>query len=300
MAKIACGCYHSILLSETGHVFTFGRGNHGQLGHGTKDNISVPKLIHFFKDKKATDIAGGFYHTIVLVNNRGPKINSLSYDMKKLLSDPSRCETGSYSSPYGGDESLYQHQQFDVSFDIEGKLIHAHRCIIMVRCKGLHEEIEDEAIESSSEKREQIGTNAKTHHILKISDIQSQAMLLFLEFIYTGMIQNVRDFDSKVILDVFILALRFKVKKLVQECDQFLSKNIDSENWAVILVKTNELGDEASNLKSLSYDYIIENFGKVIDTQEFLLLPKDLMGQVFKKASKLGVKINSNNNVDSD
>ena len=32
--KIACGCYHSIALSENGNVYTFGRGNHGQLGHG--------------------------------------------------------------------------------------------------------------------------------------------------------------------------------------------------------------------------------------------------------------------------
>mmetsp|Transcript_4539 Transcript_4539/g.4241 ORF Transcript_4539/g.4241 Transcript_4539/m.4241 type:complete len:155 (-) Transcript_4539:547-1011(-) len=112
IAKIACGCYHSILLSETGHVFTFGRGNHGQLGHGNKDNITVPRLIYFFKDKKATDIAGGFYHTIVLVNDRFPKVNSLSFDMRKLLEDPSRS---------------------DISFQVQKELFHANRCIIHAR-----------------------------------------------------------------------------------------------------------------------------------------------------------------------
>ena len=27
--KIACGCYHTLLICEDGHLYTFGRGNHG-------------------------------------------------------------------------------------------------------------------------------------------------------------------------------------------------------------------------------------------------------------------------------
>ena len=27
--KIACGCYHSMVLDSKGYVFSFGRGNHG-------------------------------------------------------------------------------------------------------------------------------------------------------------------------------------------------------------------------------------------------------------------------------
>mmetsp|Transcript_35953 Transcript_35953/g.26707 ORF Transcript_35953/g.26707 Transcript_35953/m.26707 type:complete len:112 (+) Transcript_35953:42-377(+) len=38
ITKIACGCYHSIALSGAGQVFTFGRGNHGQLGHGNTED----------------------------------------------------------------------------------------------------------------------------------------------------------------------------------------------------------------------------------------------------------------------
>jgi alpha-tubulin suppressor-like RCC1 family protein len=185
-SKIAWGCYHSILLSDTGHVFTFGRGNHGQLGHGNKDNITVPRLIYFFKDKKATDIAGGFYHTIVLVNNRVPKLNSISFDMKKLLKDSSRC---------------------DITFNVGNEVFHAHRCIILVRCKDMHVHINKEAIESDEDFREEIGTNCINHKILDIVDWRPLAFQVLLEFIYTGMVQNVQDFDSLVILDVFCLAL---------------------------------------------------------------------------------------------
>lgn len=279
VSKIACGCYHSILLSESGHVFTFGRGNHGQLGHGGKDNITLPRLIYFFKDKKVTDVAGGFYHTIVLVNNRGPKINSLSFDMKKLLNDPARS---------------------DICFRVKNQIFHGHRCIIFARCKELSKHISLEAVESDEDLRDDIGTNCREHKVMDVEDIIPSAFFILLEFIYTGMVQNVQEFSTLVILDVFCLALRYKIKKLVIECEEYLCKNISDESSAAILSKTNHLGDEAKKLKTISYNYIIENFGEVIKTPEFLNLPKDLMGQIFSKASSLGVKINPNNNEDCD
>jgi RCC1 and BTB domain-containing protein len=36
--KVACGCYHTLLVCDNGHLYTFGRGNHGQLGHGNIDD----------------------------------------------------------------------------------------------------------------------------------------------------------------------------------------------------------------------------------------------------------------------
>lgn len=191
ISKIAWGWYHSILLSENGYVFTFGRGNHGQLGHGSKDNISIPKIVSFFQDKKAIDIAGGFYHSIVLVNSRGPKLNSLSYDMKKLISDPSR---------------------WDITFKVGKEMFHAHRCIIFARCKELNKHIMKEAEKSDDDFREEIGTNSRNHWIMIIEDIQPKSFHVLLEFLYTGIVQNVQDFDSLVILDVFWLALKYKIK----------------------------------------------------------------------------------------
>ena len=53
-------------------MYTFGRGNHGQLGHGNVEDQKLPKMVATLYDKKVIDIAGGFYHTIVLVK---PKKN---------------------------------------------------------------------------------------------------------------------------------------------------------------------------------------------------------------------------------
>ena len=42
---IAAGGYHSIALAADGRVFTFGRGMHGQLGHGDEEDQLTPRVV---------------------------------------------------------------------------------------------------------------------------------------------------------------------------------------------------------------------------------------------------------------
>ncbi|CAN7133815.1 hypothetical protein BRARA_H02170 [Brassica rapa] len=50
ISMLACGGAHVIALTSGGKVFTWGRGNSGQLGHGDNLNTSLPKLLSFFDD----------------------------------------------------------------------------------------------------------------------------------------------------------------------------------------------------------------------------------------------------------
>ena len=43
--KIACGSEHSMALTSGGDLFTWGWGEHGNLGHGTKANEYYPRLV---------------------------------------------------------------------------------------------------------------------------------------------------------------------------------------------------------------------------------------------------------------
>ena len=43
--KIACGSEHSMALTSRGDLFTWGWGEHGNLGHGTKANEYYPRLV---------------------------------------------------------------------------------------------------------------------------------------------------------------------------------------------------------------------------------------------------------------
>lgn len=43
--QVACGAAHSLTLTGSGHVFSFGCGAYGALGLGDEDNQDLPVLI---------------------------------------------------------------------------------------------------------------------------------------------------------------------------------------------------------------------------------------------------------------
>ncbi|CAG9760775.1 unnamed protein product [Ceutorhynchus assimilis] len=61
---IFAGQYHSIALTHSGKVYTWGWGIHGQLGHGRSDNEYYPRLVEF--DHPVKQVAAGHAHSLVL------------------------------------------------------------------------------------------------------------------------------------------------------------------------------------------------------------------------------------------
>ena len=41
-----CGCMHTAVVTERGHVYSFGFGGHGQLGHGAMDEMPIASFWH--------------------------------------------------------------------------------------------------------------------------------------------------------------------------------------------------------------------------------------------------------------
>jgi RCC1 and BTB domain-containing protein len=66
---VASNGHHSACITEDGDTYTWGLGEHGQLGHGDEINRSTPKLISGLAGKKAKEVACGGYHTIVRTDN---------------------------------------------------------------------------------------------------------------------------------------------------------------------------------------------------------------------------------------
>nr|XP_023021233.1 uncharacterized protein LOC111509680 isoform X1 [Leptinotarsa decemlineata] len=61
---LSAGQYHSVALTSSGKVYTWGWGIHGQLGHGNCDNEFFPKLLQF--DHPVKQVAAGHAHTLIL------------------------------------------------------------------------------------------------------------------------------------------------------------------------------------------------------------------------------------------
>lgn len=61
--QISCGESHSAFLSQSGKVFTFGKGDHGALGHGNKASLISPKLVAALSKLTCFQVSCGPFHT---------------------------------------------------------------------------------------------------------------------------------------------------------------------------------------------------------------------------------------------
>ena len=68
---VACGAEHTVCLTEDGGVFSFGSGQYGQLGHGSKSDEQNPRQIIELMGTEVSQIACGKKHTLAFVPTRG-------------------------------------------------------------------------------------------------------------------------------------------------------------------------------------------------------------------------------------
>jgi alpha-tubulin suppressor-like RCC1 family protein len=66
VAAVAAGWQHSLALSETGEVYSFGNGAYGQLGHGDQEDQHTPRPIAALQGMRVGIIAAGDQHSLVV------------------------------------------------------------------------------------------------------------------------------------------------------------------------------------------------------------------------------------------
>lgn len=68
ISNIACGEWHTAIVSTSGQLFTYGDGTFGVLGHGTTQSISEPKEVESLKGLRVKSVACGPWHTGAIVD----------------------------------------------------------------------------------------------------------------------------------------------------------------------------------------------------------------------------------------
>lgn len=63
IVQIACGSGHTVVLTDEGEVFTWGRGDDGRLGHGDNGWKFVPRLVEELRGRNIRHVTCGSYHT---------------------------------------------------------------------------------------------------------------------------------------------------------------------------------------------------------------------------------------------
>ncbi|KAK9068155.1 hypothetical protein SSX86_012266 [Deinandra increscens subsp. villosa] len=67
VTTIACGNWHSALVTEDKRLFTFGDGTYGALGHGDRESVKFPKEVASLTGLKTLKVACGVWHTAAIV-----------------------------------------------------------------------------------------------------------------------------------------------------------------------------------------------------------------------------------------
>ncbi|KAJ3675221.1 hypothetical protein LUZ60_004263 [Juncus effusus] len=69
MVVVACGWRHTITVSESGCIYTYGWSKYGQLGHGDFEDHLVPLKLAALQDASISQISGGWRHTMALTSD---------------------------------------------------------------------------------------------------------------------------------------------------------------------------------------------------------------------------------------
>lgn len=70
ISAISCGAHHSVFVADTGHVYSMGSNQYGQLGIGEDANAkNTPSLVESLADQVITMVQCGLNHTLALSDN---------------------------------------------------------------------------------------------------------------------------------------------------------------------------------------------------------------------------------------
>ena len=67
MLRVACGDHHSVALSETGDLWTWGYGR--ALGLLTRNESAVPRVVPFLQSLRVMSVSCGAHHTVAVVES---------------------------------------------------------------------------------------------------------------------------------------------------------------------------------------------------------------------------------------
>ncbi|KAF7816297.1 PH, RCC1 and FYVE domains-containing protein 1 isoform X1 [Senna tora] len=67
ISSVACGEWHTAVVSCCGRLFTYGDGTFGVLGHGNLQSISQPKEVESLRSLRVRSVACGSWHTAAIV-----------------------------------------------------------------------------------------------------------------------------------------------------------------------------------------------------------------------------------------
>lgn len=173
---------------------------------------------------------------------------SLVPDLEPAVSDEIGCATDFAQLLTMSPEESFS----DFTFEIGGKLVHAHKAILAARSPVFRTMLATNMVESRSGR-------------VKLDDVELPVFNAMMRYLYSGRIDE--DLLASKCEEVLALADRYDVRKLKERCEVLLSKAI-SLDTVVNLLSVAETY-HATSLKSIALLYAGQHFLELIHTDSF-------------------------------
>lgn len=255
VSQITCGWSHSVALTASGRVYTWGNSDHGKLGHGCGRKVAVPQLVVKLKDYRVVHVASYNEHTAALVEpfdhslGAGNGINSVSVSV---------AYTGQI-------KNLVNDAEFsDVAFLIENEPIYAHKAILAQRSEHFAAMFRS-------------GMRESTERTIPIPNISRAVFLLLLEYLYTDSVKI--DVEHSVAL--YVAADLYNLDRLRDMCCFVVRRNLNPENAGPLLEEATT--NHCQALKDICMKYVVENFDLVSKSEGISKVSHSLLLEILSQ-----------------
>ncbi|XP_007436040.1 leucine-zipper-like transcriptional regulator 1 [Python bivittatus] len=217
---------------------------------------------------------------------------------------------------------LWENRQFsDLEFVLGEKeeRVRGHTAIVTARCKWLRKKItqarerlkqksKQEIDEEGQEmpQKEMAGNNVKLGRLqplleVTIREAEAQPFEVLMQFLYTDKIKYPRKGhvqDVLLIMDVYKLALNFKLSRLEQLCVQYIEASVDLQNVLVVCENANKL--QLDQLKEHCLNFVVKetHFNQVIMMKEFEHLSSSLIVEIVRRKQQPPLRTHSDQPLD--
>uniref|UniRef100_A0A667YPV5 Leucine zipper like post translational regulator 1 n=1 Tax=Myripristis murdjan TaxID=586833 RepID=A0A667YPV5_9TELE len=204
---------------------------------------------------------------------------------------------------------LWENRQFcDVEFILgeREERVLGHIAIVTARCQWLRKKI----LQARDRQRQVRSSSAcpqvrpsGTQPLLEVSirEAEAQPFEVLMQFLYTDKIQYPRRGhvqDVLLIMDVYKLALSFKLSRLEQLCVQYIEASVDLQNVLSVCENANKL--QLDQLKEHCLNFVVKesHFNQVIMTKEFEHLSTPLIVEIVRRKQQPPPRLYSDQPVD--
>uniref|UniRef100_A0A1W7RG83 Leucine-zipper-like transcription regulator 1 n=1 Tax=Agkistrodon contortrix contortrix TaxID=8713 RepID=A0A1W7RG83_AGKCO len=217
---------------------------------------------------------------------------------------------------------LWENRQFsDLEFVLGEKeeRVRGHTAIVTARCKWLRKKITQakERLKQKSKQdvneegqempqKEMAGNNVKMGRLqplleVTIREAEAQPFEVLMQFLYTDKIKYPRKGhvqDVLLIMDVYKLALNFKLSRLEQLCVQYIEASVDLQNVLVVCENANKL--QLDQLKEHCLNFVVKesHFNQVIMMKEFEHLSSSLIVEIVRRKQQPPFRTHSDQPLD--